>query len=350
MVRQIQPNDRIVQEVLAQYPPIFAGAFWASMGNAGGFSGASVRKGVAADGQAYCLRAWPLKRIDEARLSEIHRAMLVELPPIVPRLVPTNTGGTWVAAGGRFWEITTWMPGVANFHEQPNDTRLFAAMRALASIHDAWTPAQPRSGPCPAVRRIIAALRSWRELIGSGWRPDFQFPYPDGIDDRSRRAWEVLHEAVIGLEFAFLDWETRPVPLQTCFCDVWHDHILYDGDVVSGVIDFGAVKEDCVAIDLARLLGSMIPDETERMSLALAVYSAARPVSPDILRLAPILDRVGFVVGLTNWLRWLYYEHRPFSDTRQVARRMDILLKRLERKKGSAPGSWGFEMPALPKR
>ena len=223
-------------------------------------------------------------------------------------------------------------------------------MRALAHIHDAWATAKPQSAPCPAVKRIIKALRNWRELIASGWQPDLHLPFPDGIPERAQRAWSVLHEAVIGLEFAFLDWEAKPVPLQTCFCDVWHDHILYTGETVTGVIDFGAVKEDCVATDLARLLGSMIPDETERMNLALAVYSAARPVPPDVLRLAPVLDRVGFVVGLTNWIRWLYHERRPFSDTRQVARRMDILLRRLERKMPAAKGGFGFDMPALPKR
>jgi hypothetical protein len=246
--------------------------------------------------------------------------------------------------------MSTWLPGTADFHQHPTDKRLFAAMRALASIHATWTPRVPRTGPAPAVGRIIKALRNWRELVEGGWKPDFQLPYPDGVEERARRAWEVLHRAVIGLEFTFLEWESRPVPLQTCICDVWHDHILYTGEEVTGVIDYGAVKEDCVAVDLARLLGSLIPDEPERLNLALGVYSAARPVPQEVLRLVPVLDRVGCVVGLSNWIRWLYHERRPFQDFGQVVRRMDILIKRLDKRTAAGGAAMGFVLPSLPKR
>ncbi len=124
--------------------------------------------------------------------------------------------------------------------------------------------------------------------------------------------------------------------MQYCLCDVWHDHILYVGDEVTGVIDYGAIKPDCVAVDLARLLGSLIPDDSERMQQALAIYSAIHPVPSDVLRLSAVLDRAGSVVGLTNWLRWLYLEKRPYSEAAGVARRMETLLKRVEMK---APGA-----------
>ena len=47
----------------------------------------------------------------------------------------------------------------------------------------------------------------------------------------------------------------RPVPFNLCIGDVWHDHILFEGDAVTGMIDFAAAKVDHVAADLARLLG-----------------------------------------------------------------------------------------------
>ena len=56
-------------------------------------------------------------------------------------------------------------------------------------------------------------------------------------------------------------------------------------------------------------------------------------VADDVLKLAPLLDRVGSVVGLTNWVRGLYYEERILAESAQVVRRMDALLKRLEKGK-----------------
>ena len=46
--------------------------------------------------------------------------------------------------------------------------------------------------------------------------------------------------------------------LQPCIRDVWHDHILFLGDSVSGIVDYGAMAVDTVAGDIARLLGSLV--------------------------------------------------------------------------------------------
>ncbi len=332
--------DPAAREVLGSYAPEVAEARWTSLGNAGGFSGARLWRGQTADGQSLCLRAWPVGRTREDRLRIIHQAQRYCDLPIVPRLHPTRTGGTYVQRGEQFWEVSDWMPGRADFHLQPSDARLFAAMRALSAVHECLQPSPPREAPCPAVGRIITAFRAWRELVASGWKPDFRLPYPYEIHDRGRRAWNMLLGGALIAEYSLLEWTTRDVPIQLCLCDVWHDHILYEGDEVTGVIDFGAAKLDCVAIDLARLLGSLIPDEPERMNRALAVWSALRPAPRAVLDLVPILDRAGIAVGLSNWVRWLYLDQRPFSDERQVARRMDALLRRVEKKPASGLLPW----------
>jgi Ser/Thr protein kinase RdoA (MazF antagonist) len=335
--------DRIARDVIAHYPPALVAASWTPLGNAGGFSGARIWRGELADQRCFCLRAWPFGRISEGQLRGIHSAIAACRLPIVPELVPLwGSQETLVHCGGQLWEITSWMPGTADFRERPSDARLFAAVRALAQIHLHWKPSRPRFEPCPAVGRIVRALEQWRALVQTGWKPDFTMPFSVDIRERAKRAWKVLAPAAIGLEFEFAGWDTRPLPVQICLCDIWHDHVLFEGDEVSGVIDFGAVKLDCVAIDLARLLGSLIPDEPDRMNMALAVYSAIKPVPDDVLRLVPILDRVGSVIGLSNWVRWLYLEKRLFSESAQIVRRMDALLKRLEQR--AEPSSWFWDL------
>ena len=55
-----------------------------------------------------------------------------------------------------------------------------------------------------------------------------------------------------------------------------------------------------------------------------------RPLTDDERRLVPVLDRTGVVLGLANWLRWLYREDREFDDRAAVAARMAELVLRAE--------------------
>lgn len=325
--------DPAIRDVLSEYAPEVVEATWKPLGNAGGFSGAHIWRGETARGHSLCLRAWPTGKTREDHLRLIHQAQNLCKLPFVPRLWRTRNKDCYVRRGEQFWEVSDWMPGHAGFHLQPSDERLFAAMRALAAIHESLQHAEARVGPCPGVERIIAGFRAWRDLVQSGWKPDFRLPYPYEIHERGRRAWNILLGGALTAEYSLHGWAERPVPIQLCLCDVWHDHILYTGNEVTGLIDFGAVKIDCVAVDLARLLGSLIPDETERMNRALAVWSALRPAPRTVLELVPVIDRAQVAVGLANWVRWIYLDKRPFSDERQVVRRMDALLRRVEGKR-----------------
>lgn len=55
--------------------------------------------------------------------------------------------------------------------------------------------------------------------------------------------------------------------LQPCIRDIWHDHVLFDGDRVTGLIDFGAMQIDTPATDIARLVGSLQSYSPPRGSL-----------------------------------------------------------------------------------
>jgi len=203
---------------------------------------------------------------------------------------------------------------------------LFAAVEAVARLHDAWSRLVPPGPlPCPAIERRWRALAEWDRLVAAGWRPR---PAPDDpVAPYAEAAWDRLPGVLSQTRADLVHWRHQPVPVQPCLCDVWHDHVLFDGDRVTGLIDYGAAKVDHVAVDLARLLGSLVPSELDRRAAALRVYQGIRPLpQPELVEL---LDRTGVVVGLTNWLRWLYHEGREYADRPAVTGRIAGLVRRL---------------------
>jgi Ser/Thr protein kinase RdoA (MazF antagonist) len=122
-----------------------------------------------------------------------------------------------------------------------------------------------------------------------------------------------------------------PVRLQPCLRDVWHDHLLFDGDRLTGLVDYAAVGPDSVAADLARMLGSLVADDDEGWRVALVAYRNVSPLSIEEEHLARRLDRTGVIVALANWLRRLGEEGRRFEDAGAAVQRVEELLARVER-------------------
>ena len=52
--------------------------------------------------------------------------------PYVPLPRQTRNGQTCIVHEGHFWELTPWLPGLADFGQSPSITKLRAAMTALA--------------------------------------------------------------------------------------------------------------------------------------------------------------------------------------------------------------------------
>ncbi len=123
---------------------------------------------------------------------------------------------------------------------------------------------------------------------------------------------------------------TTHFALQPCLRDIWHDHVLFTGDQVSGIIDYGAVDIDTPATDLARLLGSLVEDDAHAWQTGVAAYSEVQSLTDDEARAAKILDTSGTVLAGCNWLRWVYVEGRRFDDREQVIERFRRIVARCE--------------------
>jgi homoserine kinase type II len=328
-----EPLARAAGEVRDLYPAAATAAPPAPLGNRGGFSGARLWCVTAGSGR-FALRSWPPHESAE-RVRGLHRLMehaRGQGLDFVPEVFPARGGDTVVEVAGWVWELTRWLEGQADYLTHPSPARLGAACAALARLHRAWEPFATPAGPCPAVRRRLEVLAGWHHLVSSGWRP-LTSPDPRlaAVRPAAERAWRLLPGRLQEVGRQLRPWADPHRPVQPCLCDLWHDHLLFDGDRLTGLIDYGAVKPDHVAVDLARMLGSLVGDDAQGWEFGLRAYGRVRPLSDDEAELAHVLDRTGTVLGVVNWLRWLYHERRAYDDLAAVAGRLEGLLARVER-------------------
>jgi homoserine kinase type II len=326
------PLESAAREVLARYPALLSAAVPVFLGNRGGFSGARLWRLDSALGPL-CLRAWPA-RVSVPHLAVLHRAMIharsVGLR-FVPAVLVSRAHETFAEYAGQRWEVTEWLPGRADFHEHPSPTRLEAACAALARLHAAWQRFALPPAACPAVARRLDCVRQWRETVRSGWHPPFVAGSIDPLRPVAEQAWRLLPRWLQRVPTMLARWADRTWPLQPCLCDVWHDHILFEDERLTGLVDYGALKADAVAVDVARMLGSLVADDGARWELGLKAYRAVGTFSEEEAALAHDLDVTGTVLGLANWLRWVYREGRLFDDRREAARRLGQLVERATR-------------------
>lgn len=326
-------SEADAREVLRRYPHLWPLSALTHWGNRGGFSGAEIWQ-VNSGTDRYCLKFWPPGSMTCERLAWIHdlmnRAVDAGLT-FVPRPAVAADGRSCVLLGDGLWDVCAWMPGKADFRDRPTPTRLTAACTGLARLHRVWAQNSSPAACLPAIQRRRERLAEWTRLLQSGWQPHFRADGTDPVQPWARRAWRMLQIHTRRIEPVLEQHAQRVLPLQPCLADVWHDHVLLEGDRLTGLIDHGGVRTDHVSVDLARLLGSLAEDSATLRAAGLEAYQRVRALSPQEEALVSVLDVTGTVLGAANWLRWLYAEDRPYEDRDAVARRLASLVRRMER-------------------
>lgn len=314
----------------------------------GGLSGAGVVRCVDSKGQQYCLRQWASEHPTRERLRLIHFGMQVVAAQydFVPRLIPLETGATAFYVGERAWELTTWLDGHADYLENPTPARLEAAVTAVAKVHNCWadaseTPLLPRVGPSPAMLQRQQRLQWW--LLNSELRQRVATSLQELTDDK--RAWfsklalqSIDMLAAIGHDVlrAVTALVADPVVQHFVMRDLWSEHVLFDGDTVTGLIDFGAARIDESAADVARLLGSLEPTSSEARERATKRYFDAightmgRDAEERFLERVQTLDRANCLLSALQWLEWTVLQPRSFhASDAFIANRWETFLDRL---------------------
>jgi homoserine kinase type II len=320
---------RAAETVRSRYAHILGRASLVPIGNSGGFSGARLWRVESTTG-GLCLRAWPahdtLDRVQyrHSLMRFARQQGLDFVPAVIDSIEATST----VCTAGRWWELTEWLAGRADFAQHPSAARLEAACTALARLHRCWENFAEAPAPCPAVRRRLDFLRDWYALLASGWKPEAVAADP--LRSVVERAWQVLPRRLEEVPGLLAAWASTSGPVRPCLCDLWHDHLLFEGDRLTGLIDYGAVKVDHIAVDLARMLGSLVGDDADGWRLGLDAYCRVRPLTAEEKDLSRVLDRTGTVLGVANWLRWLYHDGRTYEDRSAVHIRLEALIRRVE--------------------
>jgi homoserine kinase type II len=332
-------------EVLAAFGVACPPAGVRALGAAGGFSGARFWR-IADRSGTLCLRRWPVEHPSSERLEFIHAVLRhvaqggVRLVP-VPR--PTLNGTTFVRHDGHLWELTPWMPGEADFQRSPRPQKLAAALLALAHFHAAAAdfPGLPATAVSPGMARRVELLDRWLaggvDRLAEAITPAL-WPELYGRAGRIVMGFRFLAESI---RPALARAATRPTALQPCIRDIWHDHVLFQGDAVTGLVDFGAVDRDSVACDVGRLLGSLAGDDPDLWRVGLESYQQIRPLGGGELEMVGCFDRSTVLMAGLNWLQWIYVDKRRFDDPRAVLRRIDEILLRLDRALGPVEGQGG---------
>lgn len=321
--------------VLADFHVSASQADVTPLGNAGGFSGAQIWK--VQDGTAnWCLRCWPATHPSEHHLNWIHRNLDQAANAglsYVPAPCPSVAGETYRLVSGRLFEVTPWMPGTANYWQEPTDEKLANALAALARFHVAVSPNETSYEIPPAVVTRCHQLDDWEKLLAqTDWGSQIQAPSP--FEEQAREMIARMPTSFQSVRSSLQTAAQRRVPIQPCLRDIWHDHVLFKEQRVSAFVDFGAMRNDGIATDLARLLGSLVGDDADAWKLALASYESIRPLSPEEHDLLATLDQANVILSAANWIRWLFVEHRQFENEAGVQARMEKILLRLRRQTG----------------
>ena len=305
--------------ILARYPQPVRRLNWTRLDDSGGLSGASVFRGDLGSDPLFCAKRYS-ESSDPIDIARRHRWLEIAVGaglPFVPRLLLTVTGETTATNAGHIWELHDWMPGRADFAERSTRVKLINACTAVIRLLDVWRGIGSRYEPSRAIRNRLALFAAWR------CDPPLHSPYLSPSTDN--RARDAIAEHIDRAESQLRPWADVPLLCQPCVRDLRHDHFLFDGDHLTGLIDFGASNWDTPATDGARMLGELAWDQPELYGLGLGQFPRDFG-SPELIRALGIAGTVGSII------HWLDRLQKPIAlSVETVEARFVQLVIKLER-------------------
>jgi len=309
----------------------------------GGFSGAEIVQ-VECPAGFFCLRHWPDRALPKKRILGLHRLLkTIHVDGVTQVAVPVASleGSTLLDVAGQFWQLEPWMPGRADFLANPSRERLASAMNCLSRWHTAAKRFQPQPsegewfssqvGKSPAVSERLARIDDWHsgrlDHLRTALHRDHSSPFTE-LGQEIASLFTAVSPTVADELRSLTQTEFE---LQPCLRDVWHDHLLFTGNEVTGLIDPAACRTENIATDLSRLLGSLVGDDVAEWDFALECYSQHRHLSHAEHQLIGAIDRSGVLLSGMTWLDRIFLKHARLARPDAVAVRLEGIHNRLRR-------------------
>jgi homoserine kinase type II len=230
--------------------------------------------------------------------------------------------------------------------------RLKGKPAAIVSFLEGRSPGRVTVERCAAVGAALAglhvagrgfALHRPNALAVPGWRRLFE-----ACRGKADAALEPGLEAEISSELDLLAaaWP-EGLPAGVIHADLFPDNVLFDGDRVTGVIDFYFACEDLLAYDLAICLNAWCfeADLSFNVTKARALtagYRARRPLEPAEVAALPVLARGAalrfLMTRLYDWLNQVEGALVRPKDPREYLRKL-----RFHRGGVSGPEAYGLD-------
>jgi homoserine kinase type II len=283
------------------------------------------------------LRRWPIEFPSPERLRFIHAVLRHAAGrgiAFLPIPATTRAGSSFVEFAGHLWELAPWLPGAPNYVASPTIEKVRSAMIALAEFHMAVLdfPVAQLYGFSVGPSAIHSRIERMKELVACGQQELAEAINDSHWPELAPSAREFLARLSRGLPLAI----ARHEPLtqlqfswQPCIRDVWYENILFTGDDVTGIVDFGAMDIDTPACDVARLLGSLVGPDLARRQIGLAAYESVRRLSASELLAVDAFDMDIVMLAGCNWIRWIYVDRRQFENPEKICQHFRRIVDRL---------------------
>lgn len=302
------------------------------LGNAGGLSGTSIWRYTALVGEL-AVRAWPAHSASATHLRQVHDWIKAADDPSLPPLslpLPALDGQSLHEVAGRLWEIDSWLPGAPDLDRPPKPSHVRQAFTALARFHRRLSTYQ-RTEASPGLRGRLTELD---ELARGGFdriESAIARHSGDGLAAPAQRWVTLARVALPRVLPALRDASSVAVPIQPCLRDARPEHFLFEGDRLTGLIDFGAMDFETVAADLARLFGEWLGGFDPLRAEALAAYERVRPLDDAERALIAPFEAAADLLIAGRWVSWHFLDRRTFEDPDAVQHGIARGLERLDR-------------------
>ncbi|MCP4885706.1 MAG: phosphotransferase [Planctomycetaceae bacterium] len=328
-----------------------------------GFSGAAVYRCRCADESVWALKQWPRDTAAE-RVDQVHRIIchanrsgceFVPCPapwsPSLPdqrfqltadQVAPERLSGTRRTVAERHWERLPWLPG-GPLASDASLRQIQAGAAAISRFHHAVANLGAQAHVAPAVVARLKRLEELQQVIprlAPEVVPDGG-PIPRSLLQAGcqlvNREWPQVGKRLtetLGRHAQQSTWT------QYVLRDVHREHLYFQKNQVSGLIDFDAIRIDTPLTDLARwgtefVIESQSPNAVWESVMAgwrEGWSSEGRVVIRDDFRLMQDLYRASIWISLANWLDWILIQHRRFSaEPEKIAARVRLLVRGAEK-------------------